>query len=110
MNANFVKCSQCGRVIYASQAAENGGSCGAECPNANAVQEATVRRRREPAPVVPPPAVTLPVEPPTTDVEVPVTGDEPVVDTPDESAVERAPQTRMEARGQNRMYGTGGNR
>lgn len=107
MNANFAKCSQCGRVIYASQAVENGGSCGAECPNANAVQEATVRRRREPAPVVPPPAVTLPVEPPTTDVEAPVAGDEPAVDTPDGSGAEEAPEARMVARGQNRMHGGG---
>lgn len=115
---NFTRCAQCNRVIWLDQANQNGGTCGDECPQGRAIDEAFPKapRRQQmavPAPVAPPMEILLPVEPigPTeTSSEAPVTGDEPAGVPEVESVPEGAPQPRNAAPGVNRMHQRGGGR
>ncbi len=118
MNKFYCQCSECGRVIYASQAAENGGTCGSDCPQGRTVDEALpkVPRRQPvavPAPVEPRIEILPPLEPappPETDGEASLAGDEPEAVPEVESTPEDAPAPRNAAPGANRMHQRGGGR
>lgn len=119
--STFTRCSQCNRVIWLDQANQNGGTCGAECPQGRAVDEGSPRvpRRQQvavPAPATPPMEILLPVEPvepaesPETGEEATLAGDESAMVPEVEVEPEAAPQPRAGAPGANRMQARGGSR
>ena len=112
MNKLYTTCFQCGRLIYAGQAAENGGVCGADCP-AGAPKGA----KPVPAPVAPLPRERIipPPEPapvPVTEGAAPSEDDgeahvSPADEAPDTSpapAPEAAPEARAGVPGKDRMH------
>lgn len=101
MTSLYARCSQCNRVIYASQAAENDGVCGADCPRATRPAPARPPREKIAPPVPPPPSVD---EATLTAPEAPVGLEEEVFEALPALPAEGAPEARQSAPGANRMH------
>lgn len=108
MNKLYAKCTQCNRVIYASQAAENDGVCGPDCPVGPARPAKAVATAPAPAPrerIVPPPEpAPIPAAPSEAGGNAPVGPEEGEAETLPALHAEDAPEARQSGPGSNRMH------
>ncbi len=108
MNKLYTQCSTCGRVIYASQAAENGGVCGPDCPAGAPKAPRKAAAATAPAPreriVEPPEPAPTPAAPPEGGGIDPVGVDREAPDTLPAPVPQDAPEPRQSGPGANRMH------
>lgn len=108
MNKLYTRCSQCNRVIYASQAAENDGACGPDCPAGAPKAPRKAATAPAPAPreriVEPPEPAPIPAAPPEAGGNATVGREDGGADTLPALPAEDAPEGRQSGPGSNRMH------